>query len=70
MKALGTVDLAAIEAACSAASVRTTLCPVKPDRAANLLWHGYLLAMVNFVVFEGNSWNWKSRETFAQPIGN
>lgn len=69
LNGLGDTCRAAVEAACSsAASVRTTLRRVKKDRAADLLWHGYLLAMVNFVVFEGHDWQWKSRDEFVRLI--
>ncbi|HEY4895818.1 MAG TPA: hypothetical protein VII01_06990, partial [Solirubrobacteraceae bacterium] len=54
------------DAAKSSARVATTLAAVSRDAATDLLWHGYTLAMVNFVIFEGHSWAWKAREHFAE----
>jgi hypothetical protein len=67
LTALSVEDRNALEdAAKSSARVATTLAAVSRDAATDLLWHGYTLAMVNFVIFEGHSWAWKAREHFAE----
>lgn len=46
----------------------TTLAALPPGSASDLMWHGYMLAMVNFRVFFGGEWRPLRRNYFVQAV--
>lgn len=49
-------------------AVKTTLAALGLDDSTDLLWHGYMLSMVNFAVFEGHPWCPRGREDFDRLV--
>jgi predicted acylesterase/phospholipase RssA len=68
---LGDTELENLRRARTAASeVPTVLSGVGAEKAADLLWHGYMLTMVNFHVFEGQPWLPRDRRDFLVLAGS
>lgn len=49
-------------------AVKTTLAALGVDDSTDLLWHGYMLTMVNFAVFEGHPWQPRGRADFEKLV--
>jgi predicted acylesterase/phospholipase RssA len=68
LRTLNGTDGAVDEAAHVAAGVSTTLGKIGRDKAVALLWHGYLLTMVNFALFHGGPWQPAPRQDFCDLV--
>ncbi len=49
-------------------AVKTTLAALGVQDSTDLLWHGYLLTMVNFAVFEDHPWRPLTRADFEELV--